>query len=123
MIPGSLILLVDDQEDGRELLREVLQQRGFVVAEAENGKTALERMRSMPSPDIVILDLNMPVMSGQELLDVMKADASLAELPVLVFTGNLASKIPLEKPVVCQLWKPCTVARLLASVDECLDAQ
>ena len=122
MIPRALlVLLVDDQEDGRDLLREALEHHGFAVAEAENGKAALDRMRSGLRPDIVILDLNMPVMSGIELLEEMKADATLADVPVLIFTGNLGIHVPLDAPVVRQLWKPCTLGRLLASVEACLN--
>jgi len=116
-----LIMVVEDQDDGRYLLREAFEQSGFAVVEAENGKAALERMRVAPEPDLVILDVQMPVMSGQELVAEMKADESLARIPVLVFTGNDRTGIPLGGPVVRRLSKPCSLTRLLDAVNECLD--
>jgi CheY-like chemotaxis protein len=117
---GPLIMVVEDQDDGRYLLREAFEQSGFAVVEAENGKAALERMRVPPRPDLVILDMKMPVMSGRELVAAMMADESLARMPVLVFTGNDRSEIPLESPVVRRLSKPCSLTRLLDAVNECL---
>jgi CheY-like chemotaxis protein len=114
-------MVVEDQDDSRDLLRETFEERGFAVVEASNGKTALERLRSLPRPDLVILDLAMPVMSGQELVDEMTADENLSDLPVLVFTGNGRTEISLEGPVVRRLLKPCSLARLLNTVSECLE--
>jgi len=118
-----LILVVEDQDDGRDLLREAFEEHGFAVVDANNGKTALERLRKLPRPDLVILDLEMPVMSGQEVLDEMTADENLSALPVLVFTGNGRAEVPLEGPVVGRLSKPCSLARLLDVVSECLALQ
>ena len=115
-----LILVVEDQDDGRDLLREAFEEHGFAVVDASNGKAALERLRSLPRPDLVILDLEMPVMSGQEVVDEMAADENLSDLPVLVFTGNGRTEVPLEGPVVGRLSKPCSLARLLDAVSECL---
>jgi CheY-like chemotaxis protein len=118
-----LILVVDDQDDGRDLLREAFEEHGFAVITASNGKAALERLRKAPKPDLVILDLEMPVMSGKELIDEMTADEKLSDLPVLVFTGNGRMEVPLEGPVVGRLSKPCSLARLLDAVSECLALQ
>jgi len=115
-----LIMVVEDQDDGRDLLREAFEEHGFAVVEACNGKAALERMRSAPRPDLVLLDLEMPVMSGQEVVDEMAADENLSDLPVLVFTGNGRTEISLEGPVVGRLSKPCSLVRLLDAVAECL---
>jgi CheY-like chemotaxis protein len=114
-------MVVEDQDDGRDLLREAFEEYGFAVVDASNGKAALDRLRSLPRPDLVILDLEMPVMSGQELVDEMTADANLSDLPVLVFTGNGRTEIALEGPVVRQLSKPCSLVRLLDAVSECLE--
>ena len=115
-----LIMVVEDQDDGRDLLREAFEEQGFAVVEASNGKAALERLQSLPRPDLVILDLEMPVMSGQELVDEMTADEKLSDLPVLVFTGNNRTEMPLQGPIVRWLSKPCSLVRLLETVSECL---
>jgi CheY-like chemotaxis protein len=114
-----LIMVVEDQDDGRDLLREAFEEQGFAVVEASNGKAALELMRAAP-PDLVVLDLEMPVMSGREVVDEMAADEALSALPVLVFTGNGRTEVPLDGPVVRRLSKPCSLARLLDAVSECL---
>src|SRR5215470_10585848 len=68
MEPGS-VLLVEDDADIREALTDVLQMERWTVEPASNGRVALERLRSGPAPDLMLLDLMMPVMDGFELLE------------------------------------------------------
>jgi CheY-like chemotaxis protein/anti-sigma regulatory factor (Ser/Thr protein kinase) len=84
----SRILVVDDDEQGRELLREVLGREGHVVEVAASGDEAWERLLAAGPPiDVILLDWVMPGMSGIELLDKIKQDARLETIPVVVATA------------------------------------
>jgi DNA-binding response OmpR family regulator len=80
------VLIVEDDEDIRADLAAILRVKGFRVAQAANGVEALERMRA-ELPCVVLLDLMMPEMNGWELRAVMRADARLSTVPVVVVSG------------------------------------
>ncbi len=81
------VLIVDDREDNRYLLRMLMQGHGFEVEEAVHGQQALELARAR-APDLVISDLLMPVMDGYSLLREWKADAELHGIPFMVYTAT-----------------------------------
>ena len=80
------VLVVDDDEALRELAVRVLSERGCTVRSARDGEEALLEMRAKP-PGLVLLDLMMPNMDGFQLLEVMRADPSLASIPVVVLSA------------------------------------
>jgi CheY-like chemotaxis protein len=81
------ILVVDDDPDIRETLREVIAAEGFVVACAANGRSALDMLGEGLRPSLVVLDLMMPVLSGWEVLAAIRADRAFADLPVAVVSA------------------------------------
>jgi CheY-like chemotaxis protein len=81
------ILLVEDDPDIREDLAEILVDEGFQVATAPHGRDALDQMREGPLPDLVLLDLMMPVMDGFQFRSAQLADPVLAQVPVVVLSG------------------------------------
>ena len=82
------ILLVEDDEDIRETLREFLEDEGYEVTAASNGQEALDRLQpSADLPCFVLLDLMMPVMDGWTFLERIASDSRLARLPVIVSTS------------------------------------
>jgi DNA-binding response OmpR family regulator len=81
------ILIVDDEPTVRALLRDLLELEGHEVREAADGIAALDAMRSEP-PDLVVLDIMMPGMSGIEVLHHVRADPNLFGVPVLVLTAK-----------------------------------
>jgi CheY-like chemotaxis protein len=85
--PLKTVLIVEDNAVNRELLRELLSARDFVVEEAENGLQALEMMKQR-RPDILLLDLNMPVLDGFGTLRKLRENADLSDLPVLAVTAS-----------------------------------
>jgi two-component system, response regulator, stage 0 sporulation protein F len=87
MAPGPLILIVEDDDDLRDVLRMTLELEGFGVDVASNGVDALVRLTFGPLPDAVVLNLGLPVMSGVELLDEIRRAPGLAGLPVVLVTG------------------------------------
>ena len=117
--PGPLVLLVDDDDDIRETLRYLLEDEGFQVREARNGLEGLGAMRIQPPPDIVVLDLMMPVMSGWEFRDRQRGDPRLAAIPVIVMSAIARSAPPgrLEAlGAVEVLAKPLDLDHLLTSI-------
>ena len=82
----GLVLVVDDEEHNRTLLRDPLEARGYVVEEAENGMQALQKIVARP-PDVILLDLMMPKMDGFEVCRRLRKDANTAHLPILMVTA------------------------------------
>lgn len=99
----SVILVVDDDVDCREMLAELLSNEGYIIEIAANGRQALERL-NRSKPALIILDLMMPVMSGWEFRARQKSDSRFESLPVVVVTASgLARDIDanavLRKPI------------------------
>lgn len=83
------ILLVEDNPGDVRLAEEVLGDRPEIELEiARDGGEALDRVRSAPRPHLMLLDLNLPVRSGLEVLAEVKADPALASMPVVVLTSS-----------------------------------
>jgi DNA-binding response OmpR family regulator len=82
------ILIVDDDEDARVLMRALLEKEGFETKEAENGQEALDLLKVDPDYSLVILDLVMPTMDGKQALTAIRESVDTAALPVLIRTGS-----------------------------------
>ena len=80
------VLVVDDEEQNRTLLRDPLEARGYEVEEAENGMVALQKI-ARRVPDVILLDLMMPKMDGFEVCRRLRKDAATAHLPILMITA------------------------------------
>jgi two-component system, OmpR family, alkaline phosphatase synthesis response regulator PhoP len=85
-VAGALILVVDDHEQNLELLQAYLEDIGCRVATATDGVDALEAIQK-ETPDLIILDVMMPRMSGYQLCEKLKGDASTREIPVVMVTA------------------------------------
>lgn len=79
-------LVVDDEADAREFVRAVLEDEGWEVAEAENGKTGLEKVRGL-TPDLVVLDIQMPDMTGFQVFAELARSGELGAVKVIMLTG------------------------------------
>jgi CheY-like chemotaxis protein len=110
------ILIVDDDPDLRETLQLLLEDCGYHVDVAENGRVALDHLRADAHPRLILLDLMMPEMSGWEFLDRARADRTLSSIPIVVMTAHRG---PSQPPVQGQdvLYKPFTRANLLAAIE------
>ena len=86
------VLVVDDEAANRTWVKTLLEPAGYRVTLASGGKQALHLLKS-EKPDVVLLDLMMPGMTGFELLDAMKSDARTRSLPILVLTAKELTRV------------------------------
>ena len=84
---SSPILIIEDEDFIRESFQLLLELEGYSVWTADNGRHALETLREMPRPCLILLDLMMPIMNGEEFLEAKGLDESLAAIPVVVVSG------------------------------------
>jgi len=119
---GTTILLVEDDETMRTLTRQLLQEHGYTVIEADDGKSALERVQSHPDPiDLLLTDVVMRRMSGPELVE--RLSASHPGLKVVFmsgYTGELIAEREVLKRGVTLLEKPFSRAALLNTIHTAL---
>ena len=87
-------LVVDDSKIVRKVVRRIVENLGFAVIEAEDGQQAVDQTKANPV-DVIIMDWNMPVMDGLTSMKTIRADASIASQPIIIFctTENEFSKI------------------------------
>ena len=120
--PGARILIVDDDPVMRRLTKGALQNDGYVLTEAANGREALELVRRA-APDLVILDFVMPELDGLDVLRVLRADPTTVSLPVLMLTSQAdedSTRAGFEVGATDYLTKPFSSPQLSARVRACL---
>ena len=117
---GSRVLVVEDDEHIRDALAEALDLEGYTVETAANGAVALQRVRAV-QPDMIILDLMMPVMDGWAFMKACRREALCAGIPVLVTSAyrKLAETAP-ELAVQAYLAKPFDLDVLMGAVERLL---
>jgi two-component system response regulator MprA len=111
------ILIVEDDADLRRMFRTALTLAGFVVHDAAVGLDALRRIDQHP-PDLIVLDLMLPDISGVVIRQEIAAHAHTRSIPIVVVTGSTIDVGTLKVP--CVLRKPVTPDELLAAVQNCL---
>jgi CheY-like chemotaxis protein len=111
-------MVVEDDFSVRETLQELLEEEGFQVTPASNGREALDRLRGVAgSPRLILLDLRMPVMDGWQFRAAMRADPLLSGIPVVVMSADTAlDQKCQELSVAGVLPKPVELDQLLATV-------
>jgi CheY-like chemotaxis protein len=112
------VLVVEDDDAIRELLKELLEEAGFRVIRAANGLEALASLRAGRAPRVILLDLAMPVMDGLEFRTTQRRDPSLATIPVVVMSASdgIEQRIS-EMQVDGYLPKPFELQALLATLN------
>jgi CheY-like chemotaxis protein len=100
------ILIVEDDSDLRDMMSQLLTLEGYLPASAANGREALEYLREGHAPDLILLDLMMPIMDGWEFRREQERDPELARVPVVVLSaldehraGDLHAQAFLKKPL------------------------
>lgn len=89
-----MVLLVDDDQDLRDSVADLLRQRGYKVATAEDGHAALAIITGTRMPCIVLLDLVMPGMDGWQFLGAVQSDPNLSAIPIVIASAHAATHAP-----------------------------
>lgn len=113
---GYTILVVEDEQDIREVLKEILEFEDHRVFTSSNGKEALETLKKIPKPDIILLDLMMPIMNGWEFLEVKHQTAALSKIPVIVLSAATGKAAPPH--ISAYMKKPIQLDSLLSLIKE-----
>ena len=109
------VLIIEDEEDLREMMRDALELNGYAVVTAQDGQDALAKIGGIEHLCLVILDLLMPVMNGWDFVEKMRDRAELASVPVVVHSSAPG---PAPPGVTRVLQKPMIFDRLIAVVGE-----
>jgi CheY-like chemotaxis protein len=119
------VLLVEDQEDNRDMLSRILKKRGYEVAIAVDGAEGVEKARS-EAPDLILMDMSLPVMDGWEATRILKAEDDTRSIPVVALTAH-AMSTDREKAFEagCDAYetKPIEFPRLLETMEKLLQTQ
>jgi len=117
------VLIADDKETSRELIRTVLESLGHEVREASDGREAVRCAKEMP-PDLIILDLHMPHLDGFGALAELRGDQGLAAIPVMALTAS-AMQGDRERALTAgfdsYVTKPISLARLREEITRLID--
>ncbi len=116
MSQRATVLVVDDDQDTVETMRDILEEEGHVVLSAKNGREGLE-LAQRYLPDLVLLDLEMPVMDGREFLDAVRGIPALAEMTIVVLSGTSDAHVACES-----VKKPLRLDTLLGLIGRVADA-
>ena len=114
----KLILIVDDSKDNQELLKVILQSKGYRAHCASNGKEALSRLLELSTlPDLILLDARMPVMDGYEFRERQQESDRIRNIPVVVMTGDSNESVGADMNNPCGvLIKPLRMNAIIETI-------
>ncbi|MBO4771369.1 MAG: response regulator [Bacteroidales bacterium] len=117
------LLIVDDNLDNVELLEEILGSQGYRTLRAQTGHDAV-RLAANEQPDLILLDIAMPVMDGLDVLHVLKSSTTTAAIPIVFVTGIMENENILRSienhDVIGYIAKPIVISELLEKIPEYL---
>jgi len=119
---SKMILVVEDQEDNRQILRDLLGNAGYAMQEAENGEEALSAVAKQ-RPDLILMDIQLPILDGYEATRRLKADPGTRGIPIIVVTSYaLSGDETKARASGCDAYvtKPYSTRALLAKIREFL---
>jgi len=114
------VLVVDDDAETRDLLKDILEAKDYLVAQASNGAEAIDYLqRHKQRPSLILLDLEMPVMDGQGFMGELRADPELEHIPVVIVSSHIELRsISSDLGVAGYLEKPLRIPRLIEIVEQ-----
>jgi two-component system, cell cycle response regulator DivK len=117
------ILIVEDTEDNRQIMRDLLSNAGFDIIEAHDGQAAIAAA-SKHVPDLILMDIQLPVLNGYEAIRRIKADVGLRSIPIIAVTSYaLSGDKESARAAGCDRYvaKPFSPRQLLATIRELLE--
>ena len=121
-VNGAFVLLVDDFEDGLDMYREYLVYRGYQVIVARDGHEAIAQAR-LHRPDVILLDIRMPGMTGTDAMRALRSDSSFENVPIVALTAHAldAERLTaLEDGFDDLIAKPCLPDQLVRALEDML---
>ena len=121
---SKTVLLVEDNEDNRTVYRTILEHFGYQVIEAQNGEAGVSVARER-RPDLILMDISIPLIDGWEATRMLKSDPQTAHIPIIALTAHaLATDRAKANEVGCDgyLAKPCEPRRVVAEVERFIGA-
>jgi two-component system chemotaxis response regulator CheY len=114
----QVVLLVEDDEDIRDAIREALEIEGYQIEVVCDGKEALDRLTDGPLPSLILLDLMLPFVSGWEIIDIIRKNrgAPIASVPIVITSAAGDSALVAAQSVEGHLKKPIDLGQLLDTV-------
>jgi two-component system, cell cycle response regulator DivK len=117
-VSGNLILHVEDNQYNRKIIRDLLSKNGYEIMEAHNGEAALDAL-ARRRPDLILMDIQLPKLSGLEVTRRIRADSSLAQIPIIAITSFALSgddRVALEAGCSAYIAKPFRPRDLLEMI-------
>ena len=109
------VLIVEDDADLRDMMAQLLTLEGFNAATVANGREALEYLRNVARPDVILLDLMMPVMDGWQFRREQKLDPAIANIPLIVITATGKRPVLIDADEL--VMKPLDLGRLFEAIE------
>jgi two-component system cell cycle response regulator DivK len=116
------ILVVEDQPDNRQIIRDMLAPTDYEITEAENGEQALAAI-ARQRPDLILMDVQMPIMDGYEVTRQIKADPATRSIPIIAITSHaLDGEEQTARAAGCDGYvpEPYSPRQLLAKIQQCM---
>jgi CheY-like chemotaxis protein len=115
-----MILVVDDDVEIRQALTDVLEDEHYTVVCAANGREAIAMVEEGLRPDLILLDVMMPVMDGWHFLSARLAYPQLVEIPIIIISAGMEAAREAKKVGVCDvIRKPLHISSLVEHIEEC----
>lgn len=117
------ILVADNEPNIRLVLTMALEQAGYTVEAVADGLACISALTTDPTPDLLVLDLRLPRLTGQQVVQHLRADPRTADLPILIVTGSgRESDLPPKNTYQGLLYKPFDLDRLVEAAARLLEA-
>lgn len=121
----ALVMVMEDEPNIAMVLQLALTEEGNEVISVPNGLLGLERLKQKPAPEIIFVDLNMPVLSGRAVIERINSDPDLRRIPVVILSGCLpdSDKIPPRGSYQALINKPFDLSEVINMVEKLKQAQ
>ena len=110
------ILVIEDDKPIRDMMKAVLELEGYQVVCAENGKHGIDAILKAAPPDVILLDMMMPVMSGWDFIDFMRTNASGAQIPIIIVSAFTETARTVQPDAIVN--KPIHLKDLLGAIEK-----